>query len=165
MTRRLVIAAYTIIMLTGVVFGQTGVLRVGGAVPHPLMLGGDEMARLPHESVTTSAHDQSGRYEGVLLIELLKRAGVPTGEAIRGPQLAKYVLVTGADGYRVVFSLAELDAALTGRTVLLADKRDGAALPDHALPYQLVVPGDTRPTRWVRQVISVEILDAPRTPY
>ena len=108
-------------------------------------------------AVTASAHDQSGRFDGVPLIDLLKRAGVPTGEAIRGAELAKTVFVVGADGYRVVFALAELDAAFTDRIVLLADKRDGAALPDNARPYQLIVPGEKRPARWVRQVVSIEV--------
>jgi hypothetical protein len=100
----------------------------------------------------------------VPLIELLKRAGVPTGEAIRGPELGKYVVVTGADGYRVVFALAELDPALTDWTVLLADRRNDSTLPDDALPYQLIVAGEKRPARWVRQVVSIEVVDAPRTP-
>jgi DMSO/TMAO reductase YedYZ molybdopterin-dependent catalytic subunit len=99
-----------------------------------------------------------------LLIDLLKRSGVPTGEAIRGRELAKYVVVTGADGYRVVFALADLDSAFTDRTVLLADSRNGAALPDNALPFQLIVAGEKRPARWVRQVVSIEVLEASRVP-
>lgn len=164
MKRRLLLVAWASVALSGVVRAQDGVLRVTGTVPHALTLNRDEVANMPHQSVTASAQNQSGRFDGVPLIELLKRAGVPTGEAIRGPELAKCVVVTGADGYRVVFALAELDAAFTDRIVLLADKRNGATLPDDALPYQLIVPGEKRPSRWVRQVVSIEVVETPRMP-
>jgi DMSO/TMAO reductase YedYZ molybdopterin-dependent catalytic subunit len=164
MTRRLLLVAWTSVALFGVVRAQDGVLRVTGAVPHALTLNRDEVANMPHQSVTASAHDQSGRFDGVLLIDFLKRAGVPTGDAIRGRELAKYVVVTGADGYRVVFALADLDTAFTDRTVLLADKRNGATLAENALPYQLIVAGEERPARWVRQVVSIEVLEAPPVP-
>ena len=116
---------------------------------------------MPHQTVTASAHDRSDRYDGVPVIELLKRAGAPDGEAIRGPELAKYVVVTGADGYRAVFVLAELAAAFSDRVILLADRRDGGELPENALPYQVIVPGEKRPARWVRQVVSIEVMEAP----
>jgi hypothetical protein len=163
MTRRFFLAC-AILALSRPVFGQDGVVRVGGAVPHPLTFTREAMPALPRQSVTASAHDQSARYDGVLLIEVLKRAGAPTGEAIRGAELAKSVVVTGADGYRVVFALAELDAAFTDRIALLADKRDGAALPDNALPYQLILTGEKRPARWVRRVVSSDVVEAARTP-
>jgi DMSO/TMAO reductase YedYZ molybdopterin-dependent catalytic subunit len=160
MRRRVLLAACVSVALCGLVHAQVGVLRVAGAVPHPLTLSRDEIAGLPHQSVTTSASDQSARYDGVPLIDILTQAGVPTGEAIRGRELAKYVVVTGADGYRVVFALAELDAAFTDRTVLLADGQNGSMLPDNALPYQLIVPGEKRPARWVRQVVSIEVVES-----
>ena len=164
MTRRLVLIISAILALNGAVFGQIGAVRIGGAVPRPLILSQDEIASMPHQAVTASAHDQSGRYDGVPLIELLKRAGTPSGEAIRGPELAKSVVVSGADGYRVVFALAELDPAFTGRLVLLADRWNGNPLPDNALPYQVIVPGEMRPARWVRQVVSIEVRQAPPSP-
>jgi DMSO/TMAO reductase YedYZ molybdopterin-dependent catalytic subunit len=150
-------AACTILVACTVASAQDGSVRITGAVARPLTLTRDEIAGLPHQTVTASAHDQSGRFEGVALVDLLKRAGVPTGEAIRGAELAKSVFVIGADGYRAVFALAELDSAFTDRIVLLADKRDGAALADNARPYQLIVPGEKRPARWVRQVVSIEV--------
>lgn len=184
LTRRALLAACTMLALTGAIGGQSapaaapvatpagqtghaapaGTLRVGGAVSHPVTLSREEIASLPHQSVTAAAHGQSGRFDGVPLIEILKRAGVPTGDAIRGSEVAKSVIVTGADGYRVIFALAELDAAFTDRVVLLADTRDGAPLPDNARPYQVIVPGEKRPARWIRQVVALDVVEAPRTP-
>ena len=73
----------------------------------PLDLGG--LPRLPAMLV---AHGKTLACEGVRINDLLARAGVPAGEALRGPALATVVIATGKDGYRVVFSLAELDAKL-----------------------------------------------------
>ena len=89
--------------------------------------------------------------------ELLTRAGVPEGEALRGRALSSAVVVTGADGYRVVFGIAELDPAFTDRVAILADRKDDAPLPANAAPFQLVITGEKRPARWVRQVVSIEV--------
>jgi hypothetical protein len=97
----------------------------------------------------------------VLLIDVLKNAGVPAGDALRGAELSRYIVVTGVDGYRAVFALAELDPAFTDHPALLADRRDGAALADNARPFVVVTPGDKRPTRWVRQAIRIDVQRAP----
>ena len=139
---------------------QEGTLRVSGTVAQPFTLTADEFAALAHQTITASAHDQQGRYSGVPLADLLKRAGVASGEALRGRELAKYVAVTGADGYRAVFALAELDAGFTDRIVLIADRRDGKPLPQKAAPFQVIVPGDKKPARWVRQLVSIDVFEA-----
>ena len=56
--------------------------------------------------------------------ELLTRAGVPAGHALRGPALATAVVVTGADGYRMVFAIAEFDPAFTDRVAIVADRKE-----------------------------------------
>jgi hypothetical protein len=105
--------------------------------------------------VTASAHHLDGT--GVTIRELLTRAGVPEGEALRGRALSSAVVVTGADGYRVVFGIAEFDPAFTDRVAILADRKDDAPLPANAAPFQLVITGEKRPARWVRQVVSIEV--------
>ena len=71
------------------------------------------------------------------------------------------MVVTGADGYRAAFAIAEFDSVFTDRVAILADRRDGAPLPDNALPFQLVLTDEKRPARWVRQVVSIEVRPAP----
>jgi hypothetical protein len=90
--------------------------------------------------------------------ELLTRAGVPAGDALRGPALATAVVVTGAGGYRVVFAIAECDPAFTDRVAILADRKDGAPLPPNAAPFRLVITGEKRPARWVGQVVAIELM-------
>jgi len=72
-----------------------------------------ELAKLSH--VTVRAKDKKGSeavWEGTALHEALKAAGMNLGEAIRGAALANYLIAEAADGYRVVFALAEVDRHL-----------------------------------------------------
>jgi hypothetical protein len=103
----------------------------------------------------------SSTYGGVALRDVLTAQGVPTGHDLRGKAMARCVVVDASDGYRVVFSLAELDPSFTDRIVLVADTRDGAPFDTHDGPYHLIVPGDKREARWVREVTAVDVEDAP----
>jgi len=124
-----------------------------------------DLASLPRSSVVASAHDeQPSRWEGVALAELLQRSGAPTDQQLRGREMAKFVRVTAADGYQVVFSLTELDAAFGDREVLVVDRQDGHPLSQKDGPLRLVVMGDKRPARWVREVETVEVVDGSSGP-
>src|SRR5262245_43300036 len=101
---------------------QQPTLRMSGAIPKPITFTAQELAAMPHVTVRATSHDQTASYEGVAMRELLTRAGVPAGEALRGAELAKSVLVTGADGYQAAFGLAEFDPAFTDRVSILADR-------------------------------------------
>jgi DMSO/TMAO reductase YedYZ molybdopterin-dependent catalytic subunit len=133
-------------------------LRVEGEVPHPFKLTADEFARLPRQSVR--ARDRDGKeaeYEGVPLHEIVERSGLKLGQDLRGTALALYLLVQAADGYRAVFALPEIDPACTDRTILLVDRRDGQPLSPTEGPLRIIVPGEKRHARWVRQVVVLKI--------
>jgi DMSO/TMAO reductase YedYZ molybdopterin-dependent catalytic subunit len=134
------------------------VIRVGGEVPKPLELTADDLAKLPRKTVRDKDPDgKESAYEGVPLVELLQAAGVKFGHDLRGPALATYLVVEASDGYRAVFALPELDPASTDRVVLLADRRDGSPLDARDGPLRVVVPGEKRHSRWVRQVVSLKV--------
>ena len=148
-------------LLASPISGQEAItLRVTGVVERELTLSVADLAAMPQQTVKASAHKQSGSYGGVSLSEILRRAGVPSGEAIRGREMAKFVVVKGSDGYAAVFALAELDAGFTDRVIVLADRMDGKPLPKEFGPFQLIVPGEKRPSRWVRQVVAIEVRQA-----
>lgn len=65
--------------------------------------------------------------------------------------------IRARDGDRVVFSLAELDATLGHRAVLLVDRCDNTALSVEDGPLRLIVPQDSRPARWIRQVQTLTV--------
>lgn len=124
----------------------------------PVELSAADWAKLPRKSV--QAKSKSGTietYEGVLLCDILKRAGATLGKQLRGPLLTSYVVFDAADGYQVVFSLAELDPDFTDNIVLLADRKDGAGLPPTHGPFQLIAPNEKRFSRWIRRVRRIEI--------
>jgi DMSO/TMAO reductase YedYZ molybdopterin-dependent catalytic subunit len=133
-------------------------VQITGEVPKPAAISPEEFAKLPRRSLRASAHDGVERqYDGVALVDVLAHAGVPTEKDVRGPALALFVVVEAADGYRVVYSLAELDRSFTDRVILLADRRDGQPLSARDGPLQVVVPGEKKHARWVRQVVRLKV--------
>jgi len=136
-------------------------LRITGRVGRPLVLHDDDLMKLPRQTLKVS--DEKGvpaLYEGVAVAELLRRAGVPLGKDLRGPRLKLYVVVEALDGYRAVFALPEFDPAFTDRVILLADRRDGHALSASEGPFRIVVPGEKRHARWVREVSALDVEQA-----
>ena len=134
------------------------VLTVSGEVTKPLTLQAADLAAMPHVDVTAPERDgKEHRYAGIPLIELLKLAGATVGGDLKGRNLTKFVVVKAADNYEVVFALPELDPDFATRTVLLADRVDGETLASGVGPYRVVVPGEKKPARWVRNVTSIEI--------
>jgi hypothetical protein len=97
-------------------------------------------------------------YEGVWLHEVLKKAGVPQGEALRGKALAGYVVAEAQDGYQVVFSLGELDPGFTDNELLLADTANGKPLFGAQGRFRLVAPKDKAGARSVRMLTKLEVV-------
>lgn len=135
-------------------------LRIGGAVSTPLVLAVADLRKMPRKTLSVlNPHDKKREnYEGVLLEELLRQAGVAQGESLRGPAMATYVLAEANDGYHVIFSLAELDSGILESEIIVADTMDGAALPEKIGPFRLVAPHEKRPARWVRMLKSITIV-------
>lgn len=54
------------------------------------------------------------------------------------------LVAVGADGYRAVYAIPEIDPSFTDRVILVAFRADGKPLADGAGPLQMIVPDDTR---------------------
>jgi DMSO/TMAO reductase YedYZ molybdopterin-dependent catalytic subunit len=134
-------------------------LKVVGTVSTPLTLTVADLKNMPRTTlhVTNQHENKSETYEGVLLEELLRRAGVPQGDQLRGKLMATCVTAEAEDGYKVVFALAELDSGITNSEILVADTVDGAPIDSKRGPFRLVVPHDKRPARWVRMLKSIAV--------
>jgi hypothetical protein len=139
-------------------------LKVSGDIPNALALTADNLARMPRETaLLINEHDGSQTtYEGVLLREILKKAGAPFGHDLRGKALTSYVIAKAGDGYQVIFTLAELDADLANERILVADKRGGQPLAEHEGPLRLVVAGDKRPARAVRMLEEIQVVQVAK---
>jgi DMSO/TMAO reductase YedYZ molybdopterin-dependent catalytic subunit len=142
---------------------ETAVLEISGDIPHPRIFTEQDWKQLKHTPISaTNAHEKkTATYSGVPLRELLKDAGVPSGENLRGKALATCVVVTASDGYQVTFSIAELDEGIGNLQVLIADSEDGKPLGPTAGPLRLVVPTDKRPARWVRMIKTIRVVANP----
>jgi len=137
----------------------TGRLALTGAVERPLNLQISDLEKMPHVSVDVKDHDgKLTTYEGVQLAELLRAAGAPIGDKLRGANMASYVLAEAKDGYRVVFALPELDSAFTDCKVLVAYATNGKPLPDGQGPFRIVAPQEKRPARWIRMLERIQVV-------
>ena len=104
-----------------------------------------DLKGLPRTRVEVKTEDGTANiYEGVLVSELLKRAGVPLGAELRGNAVASYVVASASDGYQVVFSLAELDPAFTSNDIIVPSRRPREGRrgrPGRGLRIQEMAPG------------------------
>ena len=137
--------------------------KIAGAVTMPLDLTVADLRAMPRKTLhVDNAHSKKTEvYEGVLVEDLLQKAGVPQGEQLRGQAMATYVLVEAADNYRVIFSLAEFNSSFQDSEIILADTLDGAAIPGALGPFRLVAPHEKRPARWVEMVKSLTVVRVP----
>ena len=137
-------------------------LTVNGEVSAPVKITRADFEKLPRKTVRAKDHDgKEYNYEGVAVIDILQKAGVKFGDALRGKALATYLLVQAADGYQAVYALPELDAPAADRVILIADRQDGVAFSANVGPLKIIVPGDRTHSRWVRQLRTLSIVRAP----
>ena len=115
------------------------------------------LASLPHKTITVfNEHAKINQtYTGVPLIDLLTRLGVP--DKPHGKDLRLYLVAEGSDGYKAVYSVAEVNPDVHDATVIVADALEGKPLADDG-PLKLVATGEKRPARWVRNLLAVQVL-------
>ena len=154
MTIKSLIASVVLVCM-GYVAAAQAFVQVTGEVTRTLKLYEADIAKM--NKVSVSLTDKDGKdhsYTGVPVLDILNSAGVTTGKQLHGENLTKYVLVKCADGYQVLFALAEMDTALSKKTIILATQADNKPLPEGKGPFRLVVPGEGRPARSCFQVVE-----------
>lgn len=130
-------------------------LALNIAVPvEPALIEG-----LPIREVTLTHHGETLVCTGPLLTDVLARLGAPAKGDVRGAALLTTVVVEARDGYRVAFTLGELDPLLGRASVVLTNRCNGALLGDSDGPFRLAVEGDQRGARSVRQVASLKLVE------
>jgi hypothetical protein len=145
-----------VLLFTGAAQAQ---LSISGDVPSALTLSADDLAQLPHDTVSIDEEDGTKTaYQGVPLQAILAKAGIPIGHGMRGKTLASYVLATAKDGYQMIFSMGELDPDFGNAHIIVADKRNGTALFGYQGPLRLVVGGDKHGARSVRMLEKLQVV-------
>jgi hypothetical protein len=82
---------------------------------------------------------------------------VPLGESVRGKLFLTGVVASGADGYGVLYSLAEVDPSIHTGDVIVADTVDGKKLEKDGA-FKMVSSEERRPARWVRNLASISVV-------
>jgi DMSO/TMAO reductase YedYZ molybdopterin-dependent catalytic subunit len=142
-------------------------LLVKGNVEREITLSLAELRGLPVQRVEDvrmvrdaaapgSTSETTRRYTGCLLRDVLDRA--KPVEKQRMDLRKSIVVITAADGYRTVFSWAELYLSPIGDGALVVYERDGQPLAASEGPLALVSLKDTRPgPRHVKWLSSIEL--------
>ncbi len=137
--------------------GPTPVLHVRGKVGHDLDLSTEALFDLPRQRLQVEEREGGvAEYEGVAVADVLKHAGVAM-ESLRGAQASTVVVAEARDGYRAVYALAELDPAFSDREVVLVYRKNGGVLSAEEGPFRLIMLGERRRSRWIRQVSCLRV--------
>lgn len=93
-------------------------------------------------------------FTGVALWALLGEAG-GIDDKTKDAVLRHTIKVTGRDGYFVVLSTGEIAPDFGAKPALIAYQRAGEAAG--ASGFRLVMPGDKRGARYVRDVVAIDV--------
>src|SRR3569832_2507527 len=146
MKKSLLTFVFAILCFLTIAKAQTASVKISGELTAPVTITDDDLHKFDQTTVTRKDHDgKDHSYTGVILAEILKKAGATLGPDLKGKNLTKYILVTASDNYQVVFALAELDKAFTDRTIILADQVDGKRLPPGEGPFRIIVQDEKKP--------------------
>ena len=152
-------------------FAQTSTtVTVRGTVQTPTTYGLPALQALPATTQTdtfsSGSTPQTHEYTGVSLWTLLNNAGIVTNPAVKNDVLNKYVVATGADGYRSVFSLGEINPSFGNRADLVAyaETVNGASQPLGGDGFaRTTAVGDVRGGRYVSNLVSLDVFDSGST--
>jgi hypothetical protein len=121
-----------------------------------------DLERLPAESASATLRDRPPfTVSGISVTTLLRLAGLDLSASLgSGPVVGKALVARAADGYVAVFGLADVDPHFGHAPLLVVwTREEGRPLPPREGPFMLINTGESRPGRWVRQVIALEVRD------
>jgi DMSO/TMAO reductase YedYZ molybdopterin-dependent catalytic subunit len=146
----------------------TTTLAVRGNVAKPMTLSVADLARFPVHRVEDTrvvraeggASEAARQFAGCLLRDVLDAAKLTESDRL---DLRKTIIVaTAGDGYKAVFSWAELFNTTIGDGVLIVYERDGAPLGNDEGRIALISLKDTRPgPRHVKWLSTVDVVRVP----
>ena len=168
MTLRLARAPFALAaLLAGVqalAAGPSTSVVVSGAVDHPATYTAATLAALPQVTQTdtfaSGTTPQTHTYTGSTIWNAISAAGVQTTPGVKNDILDRYVLATGTDGYRIVYSLGELDPAFGNRADLVATQETigGKTAPLTGDGFaRSTAPGDVKGGRYVSNLASLTV--------
>lgn len=138
-------------------------LLVVGEVDPSFKLYDADWKNLPRTTIRAKEKDgKEVAFEGVLLRDVLKQAGVKLGDKpTHRERLLLYVVAEATDGYKILFSLQEIDPDVSDKVILIADRADDKPLAAKDGPLRIVVPDEKLHVRWIRQLTMLKVCRAP----
>lgn len=156
-----IVILFVALLGSGITFAQAvkeATVKISGEVSAPFELKLANMKQFPQTQVSRKDRDgKDHNYTGVLLSAILQKAGATMGKDLKGENLAKFASIEASDGYQVIFALAELDKEFTDRQIILATTIDGQPLAPTDGPFRIIVEGEKKPARCIKQVTSIRV--------
>jgi hypothetical protein len=144
----------------------TAGLAVAGDLPRTGTLAVADLAKMAPEAFEVDGNSGKHRARGVRLDRILTHFGFSPGDMGKGESLRdkragwkKVVRATAADGFEAAFSCAELSDQMGPTRAYVVFELDGKPLAPDMGPLRLAVPTDKEPSRSLRQLVRVEVLD------
>ena len=118
-----------------------------------------DLAKMNQTSVTVhnSHTNRDEVYKGVMVSDLLSTLGLPFSKETQQLLLHSYVRAQGTDFYFVLYSASEVEPEMTHSRMLVAISMNGQDLREDGA-FKLVSTGDTRPARWVHNLLSITLV-------
>lgn len=145
-------------------------LNVSGALDRPATPTVSDLQALSATTQTvtfsSAGASQTHTYTGTNLWGLLSGSGIQVDATRKNDVLNKYVLATGADGYKAVFSLGEINPDFGNRASIVAYAETVSAtsvpLVDDG-PFRVTSPGDVKGGRYVSNLVRLELRSSGST--
>ena len=139
---------------------------VTGDVSDPSSFDRNALAALPQatqtDTFTSGGKPVTDTFTGPTLQNVLTASGgIKTNPAIKNDVLRHYIVVTGADGYKVVVSAGEIAPRFGNKQDLTAISDTKGQLPGNDGVARLTSPGDKAGGRYVSQITNVQVSEAP----
>ena len=136
-------------------------VAVSGGVADAGLYNLPDLTPATTETVTYAAGGApvSDTYTGITLRTLLDAAGGIDLTGAKNDILSKFVVATGADGYKAAFSLGEIDPKFGDQPVLVATSDAAGQLGPKGSEglARMVVPGDHAGGRYVSDLVDLHV--------
>ena len=154
------------------VLGSFGIpfspVAVSGDVADPGFYNLPDLTPATVETATyaAGAAPVTDTYAGITLRTLLDAAGGVDVTSAKNDILSKFVVATGADGYKAAFSLGEIDPRFGAQPVLVASSDTAGQLGPEGSEglARVVAPGDLAGGRYVSDLVDLHVGSLPEPP-
>jgi hypothetical protein len=129
---------------------------------HTTTFSVEDLLKLPQQTIT-AVNGDTGKpvtFSGPLVSDLLTKAGLVASAETHSLILHSSVIATGADGYFVLYSAAELEQMFSSGKSIVAVMQFDLPVPSG---IQLVNPLNVKPARWVHGLASLSVMSVAAT--